>query len=108
MDSPLVLCISDLPQDLELRKSAPERYRRSETVPELSGLARAFSTQVAGLIELRQALRTAEAEARASHATDAQVLKAVETAVRLLCREAPPCVNDCLSGDGSRPGNQPS
>jgi hypothetical protein len=75
MDSPLVLCISDLPQALKLRKSALEPHSRSETVPDLSALAGALSAQAASLLELRQAIRAAEAEARASEATYPQLLK---------------------------------
>jgi hypothetical protein len=86
MSSPLVLFINTLPQASEIPKSALKPHSHSEAVPELSGLARAFGTQVESLIELRHAIRTAEAEARASHATDPQVIKAVETAVRRLCR----------------------
>ena len=86
MDSPLVLCINEIPQALEIRKSALEPHRHSETVPGLSGLAKAFSAQVESLIELRQAIRTAEAEAKASQATDPQILRAVETAIRRLYR----------------------
>ena len=86
MDSPLVLCIDTLAQASEIRKSALKPHSHSEAVPELSGLAKAFGTQVESLIELRHAIRTAEAEARAIHATDPQILKAVEAAVRRLCR----------------------